>query len=678
MNNYKHVCMLLLGWLTCIVLFSACKKDVYDPNKNEPAKDIFDFATTVDKSLDIDYGMKGNKAVFEVFTEDPVILENGKAKKKENVKSILKAYTDEDCTYSGIVNLPTACTKIYLYSENYILPTSVEVEVENSGIKFNLKDYIKNLQPSTPVMTSQMAIMDKALSRAYTETNPYNIQFLGGYDNNGMPDYLQREEHNGITYPVAVDVPNGLVNRLNDVLTAKDNSSFAVSTKVINTNVLKDASIKLTFLGEEAEYRNAIGYYYYETQNPPSAEEFESLPKYIAFPNCSTWGSNSGITSNYMPPLWSGHQIQLKYFDKNGKETNVFPAGITIGWFMIPDGFEVYKQASGNKVNIVNPKYGIRYSNNEFNKDNKSVCISLYDEKSKTTVNGFEDGGDKDYKDVFFYLTSTPEEAIYDPNKPTTDPDEEYPPIESDALEGTLVFEDLWPSQGDYDMNDVVVTYHTTFTTDKDNKIIGIKDIFTPIHAGGALKSAFGYQMNMDKSDIDNIKIENSSSTALNENGMEINQDKPTFMLFDDIQQAVKNGAITVTLELAGKNSINDVSRKKLYNPFICVSTDGFNATSKEARREIHLTNYPPTPFANLYFFGRNNDKSSLDQEGNPIGPNYYVAEDNYPFAIDLPITDYQIPDESVKIDKFYPGFYKWAKSKGEENKDWYEYPASK
>ena len=53
MNNYKHVCMLLLGWLTCIVLFSACKKDVYDPNKNEPAKDIFDFASTVDKSLDI-------------------------------------------------------------------------------------------------------------------------------------------------------------------------------------------------------------------------------------------------------------------------------------------------------------------------------------------------------------------------------------------------------------------------------------------------------------------------------------------------------------------------------------------------------------------------------------------------------------------------------------------------
>ena len=94
--------------------------------------------------------------------------------------------------------------------------------------------------------------------------------------------------------------------------------------------------------------------------------------------------------------------------------------------------------------------------------------------------------------------------------------------------------------------------------------------------------------------------------------------------------------------------------------------------------REIHLTNYPPTPFANLSFFGRNNDKSSLDKGGNPIGPNYYVAEDNYPFAIDLPITDYQIPDESVKIDKFYPEFSKWAKSKGVENPNWYRFPTHK
>lgn len=677
MNNYKYVCTLLLGWIMCIVLFSACKKDVYAPNKNEPAEDVFDFATTVDKKLDIDYGMKGNKAVFEVFTEDPIVIENGKAKKKENVKSILKAYTDNACKYSGIVNLPTACTKIYLYSENYILPTSVEIEVDNSDIKFNLEDYKDHLRSSTSQSTSQSIAANKSLSRVNSANNPYNIQFLGRYNTNGLPDYILGEIHNGELYPMPAVIPEGLVNRLNNILVAQDNSHLAVSTKVINTNIVKDARIKLTFLGEAAAYRNVIGYYYYNTKNPPSGEELEFQPKYVAFPNCSTWGWDAGITDNYMPPLYPGYQIQLKYFDKNGKESDIFPAGTTIGWFMLPDAFEV-GSSGGNKVNLMSPRHGIRYSNNEFNYDCKSVCISLYDEKSKTTVNGFEDGGDNDYRDVLFYLNSTPEEAIYDPNKPTTDPDEEYPPLESDPLEGTLVFEDLWPSQGDYDMNDVVLTYHTVFTTDKDNKITGIKDIFTPIHSGGVLKSAFGYQLDMDKNNISNVKIDNASSTAIQNSGMEVNQELPTFMLFDDIQQAVKNGPITVVLELKGNKTIHEISRKKLYNPFICVNTKGFNATSKEARREIHLTNYPPTPFANLSFFGRNNDKSSLDKGGNPIGPNYYVAEDNYPFAIDLPITDYQIPDESVKIDKFYPEFSKWAKSKGVENPNWYRFPTHK
>ena len=677
MKNYKYVCTLLLGGIMCIVLLSACKKDVYAPNKNEPAEDVFDFATTVDKKLDIDYGMKGNKAVFEVFTEDPIVIENGKAKKKENVKSILKAYTDNACKYSGIVNLPTACTKIYLYSENYILPTSVEIEVDNSDIKFNLEDYKDHLRSSTSQSTSQSIAANKSLSRVNSANNPYNIQFLGGYNTNGLPDYILGEIHNGELYPMPAVIPEGLVNRLNNILVAQDNSHLAVSTKVINTNIVKDARIKLTFLGEAAAYRNVIGYYYYNTKNPPSGEELEFQPKYVAFPNCSTWGWDAGITDNYMPPLYPGYQIQLKYFDKNGKESDIFPAGTTIGWFMLPDAFEV-GSSGGNKVNLMSPRHGIRYSNNEFNYDGKSVCISLYDEKSKTTVNGFEDGGDNDYRDVLFYLNSTPEEAIYDPNKPTTDPDEEYPPLESDPLEGTLVFEDLWPSQGDYDMNDVVLTYHTVFTTDKDNKITGIKDIFTPIHSGGVLKSAFGYQLDMDKNNISNVKIDNASSTAIQNSGMEVNQELPTFMLFDDIQQAVKNGPITVVLELKGNKTIHEISRKKLYNPFICVNTKGFNATSKEARREIHLTNYPPTPFANLSFFGRNNDKSSLDKGGNPIGPNYYVAEDNYPFAIDLPITDYQIPDESVKIDKFYPEFSKWAKSKGVENPNWYRFPTHK
>ena len=42
-------------------------------------------------------------------------------------------------------------------------------------------------------------------------------------------------------------------------------------------------------------------------------------------------------------------------------------------------------------------------------------------------------------------------------------------------------------------------------------------------------------------------------------------------------------------------------------------------------------------------------------------------------FAIDLPVTDYRIPDEMVKIDVFYPYFADWVKSRGEKHKEWYK-----
>ena len=60
---------------------------------------------------------------------------------------------------------------------------------------------------------------------------------------------------------------------------------------------------------------------------------------------------------------------------------------------------------------------------------------------------------------------------------------------------GTIAFEDLWPSQGDYDMNDLVLTYQSTITFDKDNKAIKTEDIFTPINNGAGVDNAFGYQL---------------------------------------------------------------------------------------------------------------------------------------------------------------------------------------
>lgn len=265
-------------------------------------------------------------------------------------------------------------------------------------------------------------------------------------------------------------------------------------------------------------------------------------------------------------------------------------------------------------------------------------------------------------------MESTPSEAIYDPNKPTIDdPEIENPPIISDPVEGTLAFEDLWPNRGDYDMNDVVITYQRSYTVDDKGNIIGLKDIYTPVHKGGQIKSGFGYQIGIPATSVSKVNIENGSS-----NNMEAGQKNATFILFDDMEQAVKNGAITVTLDIKGL-TLEDMQKDlHFYNPFIRVSP---NKDGKNPIQEVHLTNYPPTDLADPTYFGRYNDRSSVNEDGEPIGPYYYVSDDDYPFAIDLPIMDYTVPTEAMKIDKFYPKFGNWVTTKGQEDADWYKHP---
>lgn len=55
----------------------------------------------------------------------------------------------------------------------------------------------------------------------------------------------------------------------------------------------------------------------------------------------------------------------------------------------------------------------------------------------------------------------------------------------------------------------------------------------------------------------------------------------------------------------------------------------------------------------------------------------YYIEKDGkYPFAIDLPVTDFQIVTETIKIDEEaeYPDFRTWAESKGSTSQDWYKH----
>ena len=78
------------------------------------------------------------------------------------------------------------------------------------------------------------------------------------------------------------------------------------------------------------------------------------------------------------------------------------------------------------------------------------------------------------------------------PSDPTRAFDNYYP---SRSVYGTLAFEDLWPSKGDYDLNDLVVDYHFQIVTNTQNKVVDIKPTFCVRAAGAGYNNGFGFQI---------------------------------------------------------------------------------------------------------------------------------------------------------------------------------------
>ena len=102
--------MINIAKLACVisvvsVAFSSClQKDVYDPANSGDKEEVtldnyFDFATTKNIQLNIDYGKECPRAYFEVYAENPLsyVAEGGQIIKKAGVSHIatdLQIYKD--------------------------------------------------------------------------------------------------------------------------------------------------------------------------------------------------------------------------------------------------------------------------------------------------------------------------------------------------------------------------------------------------------------------------------------------------------------------------------------------------------------------------------------------------------------------------------------------------------
>lgn len=653
----------------CIPLICGCvdnQRDLFEEPEKPSKDEYFDFDMNQSLTIDVDYGFKNEYAVlFEIYDQIPVEVNNETGTSvKKSIEPIYRATTDKYGKFNEEgVTIPSSVSEVWLSSDYLGAASPVKIAIgADKRIFFNQDAYIQSLLAKSP-----------ALSRGIT-TNEHKYlddwTLLPGvdWDDNGRPNNLSAEKN----IP-----PASVLYNIKSVFNNKDGKNitnthpeFFDGNMISDIPITKETEVSLVFVNSTAGWYNTVGYYTYPTGKTPTVD---NIKKIMAFPNASPVYKSTGIGA-----LVCGDEVKLKYWneDKNQFEDK-FPAGVTIGWCLQGMGFR-NKPLDGHVQGDLVTGMGTRYSTtglNEAGKDGlkRQRTVSLREEPSNQIVAiGFEDNIDLDYCDAIFYIHIAEKDAIDEGVIPPLPVDPEAPPTDEDnytVRSGTLLFEDLWPEQGDYDMNDVMIRYTSkVYKSILTNRVYKIVDEYTPFHRGGYLANGFGYQLhNISNSDVSKITIESPSYTQKSQymsGDRESGQSHPTILLFDDM--LIFNGKEEADRKYTVTIQVNDVSEKSVlppYNPFIFVESD------KTRGREVHLVKYPPTDKANLSLLGTGKDASRPDEEL------YYVSVDLMPFALNMPVADFPIPEEGVRIDESYPQFATWVKSNGKQSTNWYKYP---
>lgn len=242
---------------------------------------------------------------------------------------------------------------------------------------------------------------------------------------------------------------------------------------------------------------------------------------------------------------------------------------------------------------------------------------------------------------------------------------------------GTLLFEDAWPKNGDYDFNDLVLGYRYTLVTNANNKVVELKGQLIVKAIGANYKNGFGLQLDNLSPDlitsISGTKIENPSWLQLNGNGTEAAQKYANIIVIDNASRLMPapSGQEFVNTEITSKYitpdttnfvivfASNKVDTKEInINPYLIVN--------QERSNEVHLADRAPTDKANLSNFGTGDDDSKIGEA------RYYKNKSNLPWALDIPATvTYSI--ERKEITQGYLNLAKWAQSNGFNFVDWYQ-----
>jgi LruC domain-containing protein len=242
-----------------------------------------------------------------------------------------------------------------------------------------------------------------------------------------------------------------------------------------------------------------------------------------------------------------------------------------------------------------------------------------------------------------------------------------YYPKESEFV--TVAYEDLWPSKGDYDLNDCVVDFQYNMITNAKNEVIKIEANYILRASGGSQAIAFCHNFPIKASNIESVngaKLEDKNETAV----FTIFTDSKTELgAWNTVPTQAKAKPVTYNVDITLKEP---VSLESIvigeFDPFIWV-----NEKEKGRGYEIHLPGKSATGYADRKLFGYADDNSN-------DGDNNYLTKAGLPWAILVPekfeyCAELKTFDkkEITDITQVYLHFAQWAQSGGKYFPDWYK-----
>lgn len=513
------------------------------------------------------------------------------------------------------------------------------------------------------------------------------FSYLGTANTSGRPNYLET-----VNDVISTD----LLNTISYCLPERSNltksvrgSSYLSSNATSNLVIQTQSDIWITFVHEYTNAKSSLGFYTYPTNNPPvTLADIKNVT--FIFPNCSYTNSGGNLAS--------GNKVKLGNFS----------AGTTIGFVLYANGWDAAK--GGANVNTgVYAFFTDSYLNPETvaSQQKHSVLLDYTDSITKKSLSliAFDDGlrpsaSDNDFNDVVFYASSNPSNAFSkDGVKPVdvpkdTDGDgvndvlDAYPNDASRAYDtyypsvsqyGTIAFEDNWPLKGDYDLNDLVVSYRYKLVSNAKNEVTEIYGDFAPIASGAHFENGFGVEFPFVSSLVSRVtgqRLQNNI-IKLNGNNTESGQTNAVVIPFDGCRQLINNmeGGAFINTDLSFNKAKGDTSKIyiQLTTPQGNVDVSKFNPfliCNKKRSYEVHLPGYTPTSLADKTLFGTGNDASNISTG------TYYVTKENYPYAINF-ADGFSYPIEQAAINTAYLHFFDWTMSGGKLFVDWYKNTSS-